>query len=67
MATTIEAICGAVFLDGGDDALGAVLETLGLTHPFLEVVTFNLALSPFLLIFKDRMVLSTLIEFLDRT
>jgi len=50
MATTIEAICGAVFIDGGDDALGAVLATLGLTHPFLEVVTFNLALSPFFLI-----------------
>jgi ribonuclease-3 len=40
MATTIEAIHGAVLIDGGAGALSAVLVTLGLTHPFLEAVTF---------------------------
>jgi ribonuclease-3 len=39
MATTVEAILGAVFIDGGADALSAVLATLGLTHQFLEAVT----------------------------
>ncbi|KAI1613948.1 ribonuclease III domain-containing protein [Exophiala viscosa] len=40
MATTVEAILGAVFMDGGADALGTVLVTLGLDrHPFLESVT----------------------------
>lgn len=45
MATTVEAILGAVFMDSGADALGAVLITLGLTHQFLEAVKLNL-LSP---------------------
>ncbi|KAK5214803.1 hypothetical protein LTR72_012078 [Exophiala xenobiotica] len=36
MATTVEAILGAVMLDGGADALSAVLLTLGLTHSLLE-------------------------------
>jgi dsRNA-specific ribonuclease len=42
MATTVEAILGAVYLDSGTDALNAVLVTLGLTHQFLEAVTFIL-------------------------
>ncbi|EXJ81807.1 hypothetical protein A1O1_07872 [Capronia coronata CBS 617.96] len=41
MATTVEAIFGAVFLDGGFRALGAVLVTLGLAHAFLELVMSN--------------------------
>ncbi|OQV03062.1 Ribonuclease III domain-containing protein isoform 3 [Cladophialophora immunda] len=36
MATTVEAILGAVLIDGGNEALGAVLITLGLTHPLLQ-------------------------------
>ena len=39
MAITIEAILGAVFIDGGADALGAVLAILGLAHELLKVVT----------------------------
>ncbi|KAF2278957.1 uncharacterized protein EI97DRAFT_372268 [Westerdykella ornata] len=35
MATTVEAILGAVHLDGGDAALGQVMDTLGLNHPLL--------------------------------
>ncbi|KAK5061532.1 hypothetical protein LTR84_008076 [Exophiala bonariae] len=42
MATTVEAILGAVFIDGGADVLGAVLLTLELTHQLLEAVTLNL-------------------------
>ncbi|KAF1809634.1 ribonuclease III [Eremomyces bilateralis CBS 781.70] len=37
MATTVEAILGAVFIDGGDAALAQVMGTLGLTHTLLEV------------------------------
>ena len=39
MATTMEALLGAVYLDGGVDAMKGVLETLGMIHPFLQVVT----------------------------
>jgi ribonuclease-3 len=39
MATTVEAILGAVHLDSGDSALARVLQSLGLTHPLLEMVT----------------------------
>lgn len=35
MATTVEAILGAVHLDGGDTALTMVMENLGLTHELL--------------------------------
>ena len=38
MATTVEAILGAVYRDGGESALVAVFVILGLTHPFLHVV-----------------------------
>ncbi|KAF2092796.1 hypothetical protein NA57DRAFT_49569 [Rhizodiscina lignyota] len=41
MATTLEAIMGAVHKDGGDSALGQVMAHLGLTHELLEVVMFN--------------------------
>lgn len=44
MATTVEAILGAVYMDGGDGALNAVLVNLGLTHQYLESVTFILLL-----------------------
>ena len=41
MATTVEAILGAVHLDGGEEALAAVMERLGLTHELLvQAVTF---------------------------
>lgn len=36
MATTVEAILGAVHWDGGDEALGQVMERLGLTHSLLQ-------------------------------
>lgn len=38
MATTVEAIFAAAFLDGGEDALAAVVLTLGMTHDLLEAV-----------------------------
>jgi hypothetical protein len=41
MATTLEAILGAVHLDGGDIALAQVMDHLGLTHPLLETVTYQ--------------------------
>ncbi|KAF1963887.1 hypothetical protein BU23DRAFT_495047 [Bimuria novae-zelandiae CBS 107.79] len=41
MATTVEAILGAVHVDGGDAALGMVMAKLGLTHALLDVVTYN--------------------------
>lgn len=37
MATTVEAILGAVHLDGGDEALTTVMDRLGLTHNLLTV------------------------------
>ena len=42
MATTVEAILGAVYKDGGDHALDTVLLALNVTHPFLEAVTLTL-------------------------
>lgn len=44
MATTVEAILGAVSVDGGENALAAVLVILELTHPFLEVVMLTCSL-----------------------
>lgn len=40
MATTVEAILGAVHVDGRDAALGLVMARLGLNHALLEVVTY---------------------------
>lgn len=46
MAATVEAILGAVHLDGGNDALATVMEHLGLSHELLsQVVTFIALLS----------------------
>lgn len=39
MATAVEAILGAVHLDGGDDALARVMEHLGLFDALHESVT----------------------------
>lgn len=39
MATTVEALFGAVYLDAGKEALGKVLVTLGITSKFMEVAT----------------------------
>ncbi len=41
MATKIKAIIGAVQLDGGDAAVGPLLDRLGLIHPLLQVVTLQ--------------------------
>jgi dsRNA-specific ribonuclease len=38
MSTTMEAILGAVHLDGDEIALAQVMERLGLTHKLLKVV-----------------------------
>ena len=38
MATTIEAIIGAVELDGGSEAVMQLVTRLGLVHPILTVV-----------------------------
>ena len=46
MATTVEAILGAVHVDGGDAALGMVMAKLGLTHTLLDVVTYDFHLIP---------------------
>lgn len=42
MATTVEALLGAVYLDAGRNALVSVLTVLGLIHPFLQVVMFHI-------------------------
>ena len=39
MATVVEALLGAVMLDGGEAALRQVMENLGLTHALLNTVT----------------------------
>jgi hypothetical protein len=41
IATAIEAIVGAVHIDGGDDAADSVMETLGLTGPLLSQVPYH--------------------------
>jgi hypothetical protein len=45
MATTVEAILGAVHLDGGDAALATVMGNLGLTHDLL-VMSFPCPVFP---------------------
>lgn len=42
MATTIEAILGAVFLDRGEAAMQGVMSRLGLDHPLLQPVKSNI-------------------------
>ena len=37
IATTVEAILGAVHLDGGDDTLKTVMQNFGLSHTLLTV------------------------------
>lgn len=39
LATTMKALFAAVYLDAGKEALERVLENLGITHEFLQVVT----------------------------
>jgi len=46
MATTIEALIGAVFCDGGEVALEKVLETLQLDHEYLKSVTLTVLSVP---------------------
>ena len=44
MAETVEAILGAVHIDGDDEALAAVIDRLGLQHELLaQGVTFPLS------------------------
>lgn len=45
MATAVEAILGAVHLDGGDDALRRVLTRLRIVNPYELPVTFSLLIS----------------------
>ncbi len=46
MASTVEAILGAVELDGGSEALMRVATRLGLVHPLLISVTSSLPFHP---------------------
>jgi ribonuclease-3 len=47
VATTLEAVIGAVFLDGGDEAATRVIEHLGfLGHRFLSVTLHTLHCPP---------------------
>ena len=39
MATTVEAILGAVHLEGGDETLSMVMDNLGLTHDLLTTIS----------------------------
>lgn len=56
--TTVEAISGAVYLDGGMEALTRVKNVSGLTtRPFLEAVMFNL-LSPLFRMRTDTSLLA---------
>jgi len=41
MATTVEALIGAAFRDGGENALEHLLNTLGLDHEYLQSVTLT--------------------------
>jgi ribonuclease-3 len=47
VATTLEAIIGAVFQDGGDQAVTRVIEDLGFFyHPLLTVTSQSLLVPP---------------------
>lgn len=41
MATTMEALFAAVYLDAGLEAVDRVLETMGMTHEILSTVMFS--------------------------
>ena len=41
MATAVEAVLGAVHLDGGDDALASVMDRLRIVDPFKNLVMLN--------------------------
>lgn len=41
MATAVEALFAAVYLDGGIEALARVADHSGISHTFLEAVTFS--------------------------
>jgi ribonuclease-3 len=43
MATTVEAIIGAVSLDGGNDAVGRLIDKLNLNHDLLKAVMSNIS------------------------
>ncbi len=63
MATAMEAIMGAVFLDGGAEALDRVMARLGLTHPLLHLVK-STSLHPFqtpnLNVYYDALTLNSI-------
>ncbi|KAK4078892.1 hypothetical protein Purlil1_11830 [Purpureocillium lilacinum] len=63
MATAMEAIMGAVFLDGGGEALDRVMARLGLTHPLLDLVK-STTLHPFqipnLNVYYDTLTLNSI-------
>lgn len=46
MATTIEAIIGAVQLDGGPEAVAQLVTRLGLVHPMLTAVMSKFPFPP---------------------
>jgi ribonuclease-3 len=46
VATTFEALFGAVYLDGGEDAVLRAVEHLGLNQHIFLMVTFNPPLVP---------------------
>jgi ribonuclease III len=46
MASTIEAIIGAVELDGGSEAVMQLVTRLGLVHPMLTSVTSKIPFPP---------------------
>jgi len=48
MATTVQALIGAVYLDAGEDTVTELLATLGLDHEYLRSVTFNILPTPIL-------------------
>ena len=62
MATTVEALLGAIYLDGGHAALVRSMENLGLIHPALTSVTFK---PPSHASKEQTTLVVTLIEFLD--
>ena len=55
MATTVQAILGAVHVDDGDVALARVMVTLGLIHDLLQAVTYILALFEQLILYSNSL------------